>query len=325
MKISVVVCTYNGEKFIKEQLKSILEQSLKPNEIIICDDKSKDNTVIEAKKILKFYDVPYRIEINKENLGVVKNFEKAIDLTTGDVIFLSDQDDIWNKKKIELTIKEFDKDKSCVMVFSDAKLVNEKREKIGANLWETLNFSIEQFKNNNFLSILLNRCVVTGATMAIKRELFDKTKPFQSFWIHDGWLAINAPLYGSIKAIEKPLIEYRQHNNNVIGAVKQNSFARLKKYLKNIKTLEDTREIRLNRYKIFYEFNFKKLDFKTKNEVLECIKFWTDMVKLKKSRLGNGILIILANLKNKNYKKYYTGLRGAIRDIVYLFFRKVDK
>jgi hypothetical protein len=161
--------------------------------------------------------------------------------------------------------------------------------------------------------------------MAIKRELFDKVKPFQTSWIHDGWLAINASLFGSIRAIEKPLIEYRQHSNNVIGAIKLNSFARLKKYLRNIKILEDEREIRISRYKIFYEFNSERLDSKTKNEVLECIKFWTDMKKLKKSSLGSGVLIILTNLKNQNYKKYYTGIRGAVRDIAYLFFRKAEK
>lgn len=324
MKISVALCTYNGEKYIGEQIQSILEQSKKPDEIILCDDGSIDKTVVIAKSILEYSGIRHRIEVNATNLGVVKNFQKAISLTSGDIIFLSDQDDVWNKEKIEAIMEEFEKDKSCIMVFSDADLVNENRRKMGVKLWSTLNFSIKEFESESFLSILLKRCVVTGATMAIKRELFNYTIPFPDSWLHDGWLAINASVYGRVRAIDKPLIEYRQHGNNVIGAMKLNSIARLRKYIKHISILEHEREIRVNRYNMFYRFNSNKLDQDIKNKVLECIKFWADMKKLKEFNLCKGIIIILSNLRNGNYKKYYTGIRGAIRDIAYLFLKKAE-
>lgn len=325
MKVSVALCTYNGERYIEEQITSILNQSIKPDEIVICDDNSTDRTIQLAKGILVNSTIEFKIEVNNTNMGVVENFQKAIELTKGDIIFLSDQDDIWNTKKIELIKNEFEKDKSCMLTFTDAYLVNSKREKLGVNLWDTLEFSDQMLKNSDLLDILLNRCIVTGATMAIKRELFNNVKPFQNSWIHDGWLAINAPLYGTVKAIKTPLIEYRQHNNNVIGATKVNYFERVKKYFENISILDNVRNNRYNRYKTFYDFNSEKLDNEIKGDISECIAFWDNMRKMSNVHFLKGLVIIVTNTFRGNYKRYYTGLRGAIRDVVYLFTRMVVK
>ena len=109
MKLSVALCTFNGEIFLKEQLDSILNQSINIDEIIVCDDQSTDNT----KQILESYkkDNPdlFKIYYNEKNLRSNKNFEKAIKLTSGDYIFLSDQDDIWKENKVEETLAVFKK------------------------------------------------------------------------------------------------------------------------------------------------------------------------------------------------------------------------
>ena len=107
MKISVALCTYNGEKFINEQLDSILNQSKKIDEIIICDDCSTDNTIGILNKYYEQYPNIFKIYINRVNLKSVKNFEKAILLSSGDFIFLSDQDDIWVHNKVEKYIQYF--------------------------------------------------------------------------------------------------------------------------------------------------------------------------------------------------------------------------
>ena len=100
MKISVALCTYNGETFIDQQINSILNQTLKVDEIVVCDDISKDNTIkIIQEYSLKFPDI-FKIYINESNIGSVKNFEKAISLCTGEIIFLSDQDDVWELNKV---------------------------------------------------------------------------------------------------------------------------------------------------------------------------------------------------------------------------------
>lgn len=322
MKVSVVLCSYNGEDYIEEQLKSIVHQSIKPDEIIVCDDGSTDNTVSIASKILSEAGIDYRIEINEMNVGVTKNFERGIELATGDIIFLSDQDDIWNYEKIKTIKQEFEKDKSCIMVFTDAELVDKKRKKLGIKLWETLHFSKQMLDNCDFMDILLNRCIVTGATMAFRKELFDKIKPFPEYWLHDGWIAINAPLHGRVKAIEIPLIEYRQHGKNVIGASKSTLVGGIKKYFYNIRNIEIIREQRYNRYKVFYDFNAGILEKNIKDKVVNCLEFWHEMKELNSIGMIKGLETICTNYINGNYKKYYTGVRGAIRDILYLVYRE---
>lgn len=325
MKVSVAMCTFNGEKYIKEQIESIINQTVKPDEIVLCDDNSSDNTLIIAKKLLRDSGIPYLIEVNPQNLGVVKNFEKTIGLTTGEVIFLCDQDDVWSENKVELMIKNFEEDPSCVLVFSNAFIVDKKRNRAGKQLWESLSFSIMEFGNRNFLDILLNRCVVTGAAMAIRRKLYEASIPFNEMWVHDGWLAINACFFGNVIAVDKSLIEYRQHGNNVIGAQNTNLIQKANQYILNIRKLAEIRENRYKRYSGFYFKSFKNIDDLSKNKISQCIGFWNDMNSLKTAQIKPGLKIIFKNISNYNYSNYYTGFRGAIRDIIYLLFFREGK
>lgn len=320
MKVSVVLCSYNGEKYIEEQLKSIVNQSVKPDEIIVCDDRSTDNTVAIVNKVLSQSSIDYKIKINERNMGVIKNFEHAIELATGDIIFLSDQDDVWHYKKIETIKREFEKDESCIMVFTDAELVDKERKKLGVNLWRTVHFSEKMLSDNNLIDILLNRPIVTGATMAFRKELFEKIRPFPEWCLHDEWIAINASVYGSVKAIEFSLIEYRQHESNLVGAYKT-LYDRAKRYFNSIKVIEDIRHRNYNKYKAFYEMNYEILAKRKKaKEVYNCVQFWYEMKQLSKADVIRGLIIIFRNYFRGNYKKYYTGIRGVIRDILYVAF-----
>lgn len=159
--ISVAICTYNGEKYIKEQLDSIIHQTRVPDEIILCDDKSSDKTILIASEILDRSGIKYHIYVNENNLGVIENFKNAINYCKGDIIFTCDQDDIWNSNKVELIINEFEKNDKCVLVFTDAELVNKNLNPIGMKLWSTLSFKGDEFLNKNYYNVLLNRCVVT--------------------------------------------------------------------------------------------------------------------------------------------------------------------
>jgi len=116
MKLSVALCTYNGEKFIEQQINSILNQSISIDEIVICDDQSTDKTVEILKKLQSEHKAIVVIE-NEINLRSTKNFEKAISLCTGDFIFLSDQDDVWNAQKVEKTLAIFKENPTAEGVF----------------------------------------------------------------------------------------------------------------------------------------------------------------------------------------------------------------
>lgn len=229
MKKSVAMCTYNGEKYIVLQLDSILNQTIKPDEIIICDDCSTDETVEILSKYKNKYPNLIKVIKNNENLGYIKNFEKAINLTTGDFIFLSDQDDIWHENKVETLINIFKKKQNISYIFTDAEAINEKNESLNYNIWSTVNFDKKKqdsFNTGNQINLLINNFFVTGATLVFKSEAKNFLLPFPEIISHDYWIALT---FGSIKpksgyCYAKPLLKYRIHKKQTIGLPKSSVF-----------------------------------------------------------------------------------------------------
>src|SRR5262249_24400476 len=119
MRISVAMCTYNGAEFLRAQLQSIITQSRPPDEIVICDDRSTDDTQNLLERFASELPVPIKLHINDQNLGSVKNFERAINLCTGDVIALSDQDDVWRNDKLQRFETVLNNSPAAGLVFSD--------------------------------------------------------------------------------------------------------------------------------------------------------------------------------------------------------------
>ncbi len=221
--ISVALCTYNGEKYIEEQLNSILYQTLPVDEIVICDDGSIDNT-LEILNQYRNKDARIKVFSNIKNLGLVKNFEKAIRLTSGDFIFLSDQDDVWKEDKVEVMINFFQKKPDCLMLFTNGTLIDERNNCLGSTLWDKWGFNEEVKKSwlnnqNAFLDLIKNYNKVTGATLAFKKELKTVILPItvpRLYW-HDTWIAINAAYLNGLYFLEENTINYRTHNKQQIG------------------------------------------------------------------------------------------------------------
>ena len=221
--ISVALCTYNGEKFIEEQLNSILKQTLAVDEIVICDDNSTDST-LEILNKYKEKDNRIKLYKNKKNLGTIKCFEKAILLTGGEIIFLSDQDDIWKADKVERMNAFFQDNQHCSMLFTNGILIDENNNSLGSTLWEKWGFDdlIKQkwINNNNaFLDLIRNKNKVTGATVAFNARLKNEFIPIntpQGYW-HDTWLAMHAAYRNSLFFLDECTILYRTHQNQQIG------------------------------------------------------------------------------------------------------------
>lgn len=203
--ISVCLATYNGERYIKEQIESILPQLAFDDEIIISDDGSEDNTI---KYINQFNDQRIKIIYNKLNKGYTNNFENSINYASGDIIILSDQDDVWfdNKvKEIEIALLTSD------FVSHDALFVNENLVPTGDTLFLIRGGKLGFFQN-------LVKSQFLGACMAFKRSILLKVLPFPSnsrLCPHDLWLTLIAEFYFKTKVIKMPLIYYRRHSNNV--------------------------------------------------------------------------------------------------------------
>lgn len=211
--VSVAVTTYNGERYIREQLDSIVNQTYKNIEIIVCDDCSTDDTL----KILKEYETKYGIQIftNDKNIGYIKNYEKVISKCNGEYIALSDQDDVWISNKIQLLINNiFD----SPLIMSDAYVVDKNKSLISDSFLKYQNIDVPKYKEQ--FVYLLFRNFATGCTMLFHKDLLNNAIPFPEKIPHDWWIALNASIHGRIEIIKKPLILYRQHDNNTIGAIK---------------------------------------------------------------------------------------------------------
>lgn len=230
-KISVAICTYNGERFLQEQLKSIIDQTVPPDEIIICDDQSKDSSVKVAESILKRWHGEWRIFVNETNLGFKKNFPKAISLCHGDIIFLADQDDVWNPRKIEMMMPVFE-DESVILAFHDAELVDERLNQVYPSFWETMNFDYNLFQKKNY-RIVFEHNVMQGAACCFRKELFSKACPFPSNVIHDEWLLLIGLCEGKVIPVNKALLKYRQACN-VIGGKPLTKLEKICKWSGNI-------------------------------------------------------------------------------------------
>ena len=228
MKISVAICTYNGEKFIEQQLQSILNQTLRVDEIVISDDNSDDKTIEILEQYKFLYPDIISINRNDLNVGTIRNFEIVISHTTGDFIFLSDQDDIWLPKKVETTIKTFDNNSELILLFSNGELITEAGEMICDTLWNQWGFD-ESTKikwNNNqfaFRELLRNNNKVTGATIAFKSELKKFILPIRipiDYW-HDAWFALHSAGLNKLGYIDECLIYYRIHPFQQVGILQQ--------------------------------------------------------------------------------------------------------
>jgi glycosyltransferase involved in cell wall biosynthesis len=222
MKVSVAMCTFNGARYVAEQLRSIGEQTLLPDELIICDDCSIDDTVTIVRAFAQDAPFPVVIEINEENYGSTKNFEKAISLCTGDIIFLADQDDVWSSKKIARFEEQFRRSEDVGLVFSDAELVDENLQSLFARLWD-FSFPPERRINSEkstFYRTILQGNVVTGATAAFRSRFVKQILPVPigiGNLIHDGWIAFVISCMADVKFIDEPLILYRIHPGQQIG------------------------------------------------------------------------------------------------------------
>lgn len=232
IRVSVALCTHNGGAFIREQVESILAQTLPVNEIIIGDDASTDDTIAIIEGLLKNTSVHYQVRRHNPGLGVRDNFTDAISATTGDVIILCDQDDRWHSTKVEELVTVLERGRS--LVHSDAALVDHSGADLHSTLLDTLkatDWERRNLHNGDALAVLLRRNLVTGATAAVDGTFARALMPVPEGWIHDEWLAMAAAVDGALSLYPKVLTDYRQHQNNQIGAKKETLAARLNRMM----------------------------------------------------------------------------------------------
>lgn len=218
MKIDILMATYNGEKYLKEQLDSILEQTYQDFRLLISDDMSTDGT----RAILNEYvekDNRIVVFLQPKNKGVVKNFEYLMEKVESEYFMFSDQDDIWQKDKIEKSLNKME-ETNCDLIYTDLAVVSQDLEPIHQSYWQLKGFEQKVKKYNDFLSLYLNN-YITGSTMLVKSKWLEKILPLpekSKYILHDYWTAFVVSKFGKMAYIEEPLVKYRQHVSNRVGS-----------------------------------------------------------------------------------------------------------
>jgi glycosyltransferase involved in cell wall biosynthesis len=225
--VSVALCTHNGARFVEAQLRSILNQTVPPQQLVLSDDDSTDATVQLVTELVEEHRQQRPLEFvvfrNSPALGVAANFEQAIVACSGDLIALSDQDDVWVPERLAEAVATFAARPELSLLHSDARLVDATGAPLGATLFGSLEVSEwerETETTTDALRVLVRRNIVTGATAVFRRELAERAMPIPEGWIHDEWLAAVASATGRIGIDDRQLVDYRQHATNQIGAGK---------------------------------------------------------------------------------------------------------
>ena len=281
-QVDVLLATHNGEKYVKEQIDSILNQTYKNIKLIISDDASTDKT----REILKEYEQNEKIKVyyQEKNLGYIKNFEFLLQQVENNLYMLSDQDDIWKEEKIEKSVEKL-KSENLDLVFGDLEAVD-----------ENLNTLYKSFDKYMKLDRKINKCIgsyklqylyncITGCTILSKKDFLNKILPLPKstkYMVHDYWIGLIVSLNGKIGYIKEPYIKYRQHGNNQVGLGKESH---------KLNKLDDVRNL-------FLDVKIGVFGVYVENEQ----KFPEDLKKQNKQVLE--YYKMLKNKRNFNFKKW---------------------
>lgn len=227
VELSVALATYEGARWLGPLLESIGRQGLVPDELVVQDDRSTDDTVAIVEQFAASAPFDVRLEVNDRRTGSTENFERALQRCRGRFVALADQDDVWYPEKLQLLVAELHTDPTVTMVFSDADLIGEDGRRLGRRLWSSR--LIDRTLRRRAVvpgELFAMRALTTGCTMAVRRravaaalpfpaELSDPVAPMR----HDRWLSLVSAAVGTVRALPEPLLGFRVHDAQETGVL----------------------------------------------------------------------------------------------------------
>ncbi len=311
--ISLAVATYNGERYITEQLESLYKQTVPFDEVIICDDGSKDNTVLLCRKFIEKNNlVNWRVEQNEKNLGYCLNFYGAIEKASGDIIFLCDQDDVWDENKVEVMLETLNNNPDISMLASRYRLVDGEG-RLAQNLTvphfeANFNGKLEKLTPKSFIG----HSYIRGCATCFRSCLKEKLKPIElrSLLGHDWLLSFISSLEDGAYCLNVPLMSYRCHENNVSFKADRSKIER--RVQKRIAGLEES----LEGHEYILEF---VKDNKLKKQIERFMRFEKKRISFLKSKNILRFFSLLFCIKQ--YSRYYNGkgFKVWLGDFVYAY------
>ena len=219
-RVSVAMCTYNGARFLPEQLASILSQTSPPDEMVICDDGSTDETAAIVTQFAETASFPVRFVVNEERLRFAGNFAKCISLCDGDLIVMTDQDDVWVNTRVQDTRDAYFANPKLTFTYSDAPLIDDAGQLIGETIYSRFprhRRDRERFEmGTDLLPAIIRWGFIYGCTMTIRASLRETVLPVPEGWSHDEWLSLSLSSLGDSLKL-RPQTNYRQHGVNSVG------------------------------------------------------------------------------------------------------------
>jgi glycosyltransferase involved in cell wall biosynthesis len=279
--VSVAMATFNGEKYIAAQLESIVNQTYGNIEIVITDDASSDNTV----KIIKDFQLSYpfiKLLISAVNAGVTKTFENSFRASAGEFIAISDQDDIWELNKIEILLNNIGEEDA---IYSNSLLVDKNGQSLGKDFKSLMHLK-SYYEGSPFL---MGNCV-PGHTILMKADFVKMILPIPAEIMFDRWISFCAAANNGIRYVDVPLVRYRQHDNNAIGAGKS-------KNTKVRKSKKERFDIKLAELKIMNAAPI--VNPATKRLLQQMLQLFTNRFSVKRSLFFYNNIDTVLVIKNK--------------------------
>ncbi|HPI90086.1 MAG TPA: glycosyltransferase family 2 protein [Spirochaetota bacterium] len=323
--ISIALAVYNGGNYIRNQLESYKNQVRKPDELVVSDDASTDDTISIVKNFAE--SSPFKIKIlnNKNRLGMTKNFERAIQGCSGDIIFLSDHDDVWHKDKILKLASSLENNSKAALVHCNAYIVNENLKDTGNKLWESFWFSKreqQKVKSGKAFDVYLKHSVAAGMSMAFKSSLLDAILPIPHIHsIHDVWIALIAAAIADVNIIDDPLLYYRVHNDNQSVGINKRSLKE-QFYIAKKQAKDNTFENLESLYQLLLErlfFLSKSGDYHISNYILSKVKDRLTHAKFRNNiskTKGFKAFTMIPEIINGNYFRFSYGMKSISQDLI---------
>ncbi|MFP6638701.1 MAG: glycosyltransferase family 2 protein [Myxococcota bacterium] len=315
-RTSIAMATCNGGHFIAEQLASLASQSRPPDQLVVCDDHSEDDTLARVEAFREGAPFEVLIERNSQRLGPTANFERAVSLCEGDVILLSDQDDVWLPEKIETLVDALAAHPEWGLAFCNGRVMDSSLKPLGYDLWQALFFdSHEQAEvaRGRAPDVFMRHVVAAGNTLAFRSHFREILLPFPDLpSTHDAWIAFVISCLAGAGLVPEELIHYRLHGENLIGI---HRFGWLDQLRQARRQLEDDA---FGRLATFFEAAQLRLQDKINADLREAIEEKIAHCRTRADMRGGAferLPNIYAEWKAGRYARFSYGLKSVAQDI----------
>lgn len=319
---SVAMATCEGGRYLEAQLASIAAQTHLPDELVICDDASADDSVERAERFAASAPFAVRIERNPERLGTTANFERAVSLCAGDVILLADQDDHWLPDKISTLLAALAAHPEHGLVFSNGLVMDEDLHPLGYDLWQALFFDATEqarVRAGRGVEVFARHVVAAGTTLAFRGRYLPLLLPFPDLpSTHDAWIAFMITAVAGCGLVERPLIHYRLHSANQIGLQRLGWLAQYRRARRQLE--EDA----FGRAAAFFELARERLaaggpEFRASAETLAVIDQKVAHCRIRESMpdsLPRRLPAIAGELLRGRYRRFSYGMKSVAQDLL---------